>query len=266
MASAPAVILMTDFGTEHWHSAVMKGEILRRADKAHILDLSHDVMRQSVKQGAFMLHCAMDSFPKQSIFCCVIDPGVGSERRTLVGWAGEYGFVGPDNGLVTPLLDRANGRFELHEIKSPIFCNPVVSATFHGRDVFAPAAAKLVLGADPRLAGPRVTDPVVLPSNSAKKTKDTLTGEIMLIDHFGNAVTSIHRSDFEGDFGKRPFELKAKSLRLSKLDKIYSERPRGEPVCHWGSSDYLEIAVNYGSAAEQFGLRFEDEVTITFKS
>ena len=120
MGSNALVVMMSDFGAEHWYDAAMKGEILSRAPHAVILDLSHEVPRHSVEQAAFLLHCALDSFPRQTIFCCVVDPGVGSTRGTLVGWVGDWGFVGPDNGLVSPMLDLAGDKVELHEIKSKI--------------------------------------------------------------------------------------------------------------------------------------------------
>lgn len=265
MITAPLVVLMTDFGTEHWYEAAMKGEILRRAPDAKILDLSHDVPRQAIKQGAFILHCAADSFPRRTVFCCVIDPGVGSNRRTLIGWVGNVGFVGPDNGLVTPLIWRVNEekgeKVDLYEIRSPLFMNKTISPTFHGRDIFAPAAARLVLGDDPRMAGPRVHDPVQLPPIRAELRGKTLTAEIMLIDHFGNAITNIH-ADHYGESLSGKFNLRVRGLELADIAPNYSVRKKGEAVCYWGSSGFLEIAVNFGSAAEEYELAVDDTVTI----
>ncbi len=262
MGPGSLIVMMTDFGTKHWYDAAMKGEILRRAPQAMILDLSHEVPRQSIEQGAFLLHCAVDSFPRRTIFLCVVDPGVGSERRTLVGWVGEFGFVGPDNGLATPLLDRSGGSVELHEIKSPTFRNPMVSATFHGRDLFAPAAARLLLGDDPRMAGPRVVDPVKLPSFMAREENGKILGKVMMLDHFGNAVTNIDQGRFEAWMSQAPFDLSVRDLRLRQAEKTYRGKPVGEPLCYWGSSRYLEIAVNFGSAAEVYQIQTGDPVTI----
>jgi hypothetical protein len=253
---------MTDFGTEHWYVAAMKGEILARAPDAMILDLSHHVSRHAVDQAAFILHCAIDSFPRRTIFCCVVDPGVGSGRRSLVGWAAGWGFVGPDNGLVTPLIER-DKNFRLHEIKSQIFRNERVCATFHGRDVFAPAAARLLLGDDPRMAGPRVDDPVRLPPIQAENVAGVVQGRVMMIDHFGNAVTNVQQfGDEENAAGQ--FEMTLRSLKLTEIDSIYQEKPKGKPLCYWGSSGFLEIAVNYGSAAETYGIQIGDPIAVRF--
>lgn len=256
---------MTDFGTEHWYEAAMKGEILRRAPDAKILDLSHNVQRQEIRQGAFILHCAADSFPKRTVFCCVIDPGVGSERKALIGWVGNVGFVGPDNGLVTPLLWRVNEqrgeKVELYEIRSPLFVNREISQTFHGRDVFAPAAARLILGDDPRMAGPRVTDPITLPPIRAELNDKRIDAEIMMIDHFGNAITNVHFDHFAPQLSGK-FNLSVRDLKLTGVDSTYSQKAPGEACCYWGSSGFLEVAVNFGSAAENFGLAAGDALTI----
>lgn len=257
--------MMTDFGTENWYRAAMKGEILRRAPDAKILDLSHNVPKQSIRQGAFILHCAADSFPKRTVFCCVIDPGVGSDRKALIGWVGQYGFVGPDNGLVTPLVERVDEskgeKVELYDIRSPLFQNKRVSSTFHGRDVFAPAAARLILGDDPRMAGPRVEKPVRLPPFCARLEGNRLHGEIMMIDHFGNAISDIHQ-DHYGDKLDNGFTLQVRDLTLRNIDRNYHQKKRGEACCYWGSSGFLELAVNFGSAAERFGLAHGDALTL----
>jgi hypothetical protein len=243
----------------------MKGEILRRSPAASILDLSHNVPRQSVEQGAFMLHCAVDSFPRKTIFCCVVDPGVGSSRRGMVGWVGDYGYVGPDNGLVTPLLWRSGGHCDLYEIKSQTFRNSVVSPTFHGRDVFAPAAARLQLGDDPRMAGPRVADPKTLPPIEAKLEGSQLLGKVMLIDHFGNAVTNIQQSQHAARLQDGAFRLAVKGLAIEKIASRYTESPVGEALCYWGSSGFLEIAVNFGSASAAYDIHFGDPVTVDLR-
>lgn len=266
MGPGSLIVIMTDFGMEHWYDAAMKGEILRRAPHATILDLSHDVPRHSVDAGAFLLHCAVDSFARQTIFLCVVDPGVGSNRKTLVGWVGEYGFVGPDNGLVTPLLDRSGGEFELHEIKSPTFRNERVSATFHGRDLFAPAAARLLLGDDPRMAGPRVEEPIRLPPFRAERKGKEITGRVMLVDHFGNAVTNIAQSEFGPELDGKKFEFSIRELKLNHIESTYAERVPNEALGYWGSSGFLEVAINYGSAAQTYGIRVGDTAVFTIKS
>lgn len=266
MGPGSLIVIMTDFGMEHWHDAAMKGEILRRAPSAMILDLSHDVPRHSIEAGAFLLHCAIDSFAKQTIFLCVVDPGVGSDRKALVGWVGDYGFVGPDNGLITPLVERAGGEFHIHEIKSPNFRNERVSPTFHGRDIFAPAAARLMLGDDPNMAGRRVENPILLKPINAQETADGITGRVMLIDHFGNAVTNIAQSVSEKAMSTRKFTLQIKGLQIDHIDTTYSKGTLSTPLGYWGSSGFLEVAINFGSVAATFGINRGDPAVVTFHS
>lgn len=267
MSVGSLIVLMTDFGTENWFAAAMKGEILRRAPNAAILDLTHEVPRHAIEHAAFILHCAMDSFPRQTIFCCVVDPGVGSKRRGIVGRVGEYAFVGPDNGLITPLVERAPDDVDLYEIKSAVFRNPTVSPTFHGRDVFAPASARMMLGDDPRLAGPRVTDPILLSSIRAREQAPGLVlGKVMVVDHFGNAITNVDRAALGDKLSDGNFELTVHSLTLNTIESIYDEKPKGQALCYWGSSGFLEIAINYGSAAERFNIRAGDTLTVALKS
>lgn len=266
MGPGSLIVIMTDFGMEHWYDAAMKGEILRRAPHATILDLSHDVPRHSVDAGAFLLHCAIESFARQTIFLCVVDPGVGSRRKTLVGWVGEYGFVGPDNGLVTPLLERSGGDFELHEIKSPAFRNERVSATFHGRDLFAPAAARLLLGDDPRMAGPRVESPLRLPPFRAERNGNQIVGRVMLVDHFGNAVTNISQAEFDSALVGKEFDFSIRKLKLTEIETTYAERIPNEALCYWGSSGFLEVAINFGSAAHTYEIKVGDPAIFTLKT
>lgn len=262
MGYGSLVVVMTDFGTAHWYDAAMKGEILRRAPDAKILDLSHDVPRHSIEQGAFMLQCAVDSFPKRTIFLCVVDPGVGTERKSLVGWVGEFGYVGPDNGLLTPLWERAAGICQLHEIKTSTWQNDRVSHTFNGRDIFAPAAARLLLGDDPRLAGPRVLKPVLMPLKVAVEQSGVIQAKVMMIDPFGNAITNIPKGSYGERFANQPFKLKVNKLELGEIKPTYKGMEPGSPLLYWGSSNYLEIAVNMGSAAETYAIKPGDSITI----
>lgn len=249
------IVLLTDFGLEDWFVGAMKGRILARLPGARLIDLSHGVPPGRVETGAFMVECALDAMPEEAIFCCVVDPGVGGPRRALCGRIGRWGYAGPDNGLATALLERAGRDFDLHRIEHPDFMAPRLSTTFHGRDLFAPAAAALAAGRTPTEAGAPVHDPVRLPSWRARCDGDTLIGRVMMVDRFGNLVTNIHPAEWRDGLGERRFELEAGPLRFRRLHAAFSEVEPGRALAYWGSAGTLEIAVNRGSAASATGLQ-----------
>jgi hypothetical protein len=258
------IALLTDFGLDDWYVGAMKGEVLRRAAGATIIDISHGVAPQQVRAGAFMLDKALDSMPGGTVFCCVVDPGVGTARRALCGRLGDWFFCGPDNGLLTPLHRRCGGDFELYTIERPEFRNARVSATFHGRDVFAPAAAQLALGVDPREAGPAATDPVLLTDIDPEERDGVLLARVVTIDRFGNLVTNLPRALY----GERPagggIEIRAGRLTVRQLGETFGTVGEGEPIAYWGSGDTLEIAVNQGSAAQRSALAIGGTVEIVW--
>ncbi|MCE5228042.1 SAM-dependent chlorinase/fluorinase [bacterium] len=243
------IFLLTDFGLEDWYVGAMKAEIHRRAPDATIIDLSHGVPPQNVAAGAFVLNAALNSVPSDAVLCCVVDPGVGSHRRAIWGRIGTHYFSGPDNGLATPLLERASD-FELFEIPAPLLTPEEPSLTFQGRDLFAPAAALLAEGY-PFHLGPPVADPVRL-SLDPEETADGIRARVMLVDRFGNLITNIWREKYEAKFDQ-PFEIQAGPLRITQISKTFSNVPAGSPLAYWGSAGTLEIGINMGSAAEIAG-------------
>ncbi|HOE95604.1 MAG TPA: SAM-dependent chlorinase/fluorinase [Candidatus Sumerlaeota bacterium] len=261
--ATPIVALLTDFGVGDWYVGAMKGEILRRAPHAHLVDVTHGLPPHQVLPGAFVLHCAAGSFPAGTIFCCVVDPGVGTERRALCGRVGPWLFSGPDNGLLSGLLEGlAPDDLDLHRIENPEFRNERVSSTFHGRDLFAPAAARLALGFDPAQAGPPVADPLRLPLFELAEQADRLTGRVVLIDQFGNLVTNIRRRSHGAWFEPGRFVIHAGALRLDTLSTTFGEVRHVQALAYWGSAGTLEIAVNQGSAAGLTGLRLGDAIDV----
>lgn len=252
--------LLTDFGLNDWYVAAIKGEILRRLPGARLLDISHGVPAQQIEAGAFLLGCVLDSMPKGMVFCCVVDPGVGTPRRAICGRIGPWFFAGPDNGLATPLLDRIDGDFALYEIESSGFRAETVSSTFHGRDLFAPAAAALAAGIPPERAGRPVSDPVILPLAMPEELGQGLVARVMLVDHFGNLVTNVTREAYEELLSQRPFLVRAGVLRLDGISQTFGHVRQVEPLAYWGSAGTLEIAVNHGSAAQVTGLKPGDSV------
>jgi S-adenosylmethionine hydrolase len=250
------IALLTDFGLTDWYVAAVKGQILRRLPEARLIDISHGVPAQQIEAGAFLLHCVLESMPEEAVFLCIVDPGVGSTaRRAICGRIGRWHYVGPDNGLATPLLDLADGDFELCQIEAPEWRNTEVSATFHGRDVFAPAAARLASGIPAAEAGSPVTDPVMLSDNFPEELSHGLMAKVMLVDHFGNLVTNLTRQGYEDRLKESRFVIRAGPLRIDAINETYAHVRAIESLAYWGSTGTLEIAINHGNAAEVTGLR-----------
>ncbi len=252
------VALLTDFGLGDWFVGAMKGEILRRAPQTPILDLTHGVPAGSIEAGAFALAAALGSLPCPAVLCCVVDPGVGSARRAICGRIGRWLYSGPDNGLATPLLEPAGTDFELFEITQPDWRNPHLSRTFHGRDLFAPAAARLALGRPPQEAGPPVTDPVRLVVPPPRRDGALIVARIVWVDHFGNLITNLPR-ELTGDDS---LMIEAGPWRLDGVSATFADVPPGQPLACWGSAGTLELAICLGSAAAATGLKLGDPVRV----
>jgi S-adenosyl-L-methionine hydrolase (adenosine-forming) len=260
------VTLLTDFGTADYFVAAMKGVILGRAPGAAIVDVTHEVPPQQVEDAAFTLLAAYRAFPAGTVHVAVVDPGVGSARRAVVVDAGGHRFVGPDNGLFGWVIEREGGARVFHVTRGEHFRRPV-SATFHGRDVFAPVAAALASGVLPDELGPEIRDFVRLPSLRPRRHDDgSLEARVLHVDRFGNVVTGFTADDLPPDFGASPFRIVAGEGEIRTLRRFYAEpgAESGEPFAIWGSAGFLELVSFRGSAAERLGLRRGDPVVIAF--
>ena len=238
------ITLTTDFGTRDTYVAEMKGVILSITRDVHLVDITHEIAPQDVLEGALTLQAASPRFPASTIHVAVVDPGVGTARRALAVAAADQLFVGPDNGLFTPFL--GDRRWRAFELVAPEFRERAVSHTFHGRDIFAPAAAHLARGIEPARLGPPVTDPVRLDWPEPRVSEGRVAGAVLHVDRFGNLVTSI-RADAIGPLGPGvAVRVAGKSVPLVRT---YGDLRPGNPGALFGSTDRLEIAVNAGSAA-----------------
>ena len=186
---AAIVTLTTDFGTRDAYVAAMKGAILGIARTVQLVDVTHEVAPHDVAEGAFALEAVAPYFPPGTVHVGVVDPGVGTARRGLAVVSTGQVFVGPDNGLFTPFLGGSD--WAAFELVAPEYRLPAVSPTFHGRDVFAPAAAHVASGVDPSRLGPRVPDPVRLTWPASRRTAEGVAGVVVHVDRFGNLMTSI---------------------------------------------------------------------------
>lgn len=253
------VTLTTDFGARDPYVASVKGVLFRACPGIQVIDLSHDISAHDVLEGALFLAGAAPYFPRATIHMAVIDPGVGTGRLPIVASAGGYQFVCPDNGLLTMFL-REHPLEEARVISNPDFMLEKVSATFHGRDVFAPAAARLAQGVALREAGERLERLVTLEvPEPSREASDCIRGQIIHVDRFGNAITNISRS-FVGK--NNPREVHAGHNVLEGVHRTYADVPLDDPLALFGSADYLEIAINGGNASIAFGIERGDEVTL----
>jgi S-adenosylmethionine hydrolase len=253
--------LLTDFGTADWYVGSMKGVMLGIDPTIRIVDITHGVPAGDILGGALALLSSYRYFPAGTVFVVVVDPGVGSERRGIVAAAGGYFFVGPDNGVLSPALARAEAP-RAHAIENDRYTRPEVGATFHGRDVFAPVAAHLC--SDPALErfGPRVDDPVGLSWPEPTETDGGIRGEIIHVDAFGNAITSIEAGRL-GRFEPGEATVGCSSRGAIPLRDYYRQVGEGEPLALVGSSGLMEISVNRGNAARILNLARGDVVEVT---
>lgn len=248
----PLLTLTTDFGLQDPFVGIMKGVILGRCPGACIVDLTHGLPPGDVRAGAFALLTAHRFFPPGTIHVAVVDPGVGSGRPALAARTRDAFFLGPDNGLLSWVLSGVEP-VEVRRLENARLWLQPVSATFHGRDVFAPVAAHLAKGGRFDAVGPRATDWVRLPWPAADKTSTGWRGEVVYVDRFGNAITNLPAS---AAADARPGAcVQLPGRRRVPLGAFYQAVPSGRPVAVPGSSGFLEIAINGGDAARALKLR-----------
>ncbi len=263
--TAPPIALLTDFGFKDSYVGVMKGVIRGICDDADIIDLSHNIVPQDIAEAAFVLAASYRFFPPETIFTCVVDPGVGTERAVLYMRTNDQVFLAPDNGLLSVIADEG-GREEVRRVTARDYFLEETSTTFHGRDVFAPVAAHLAKGLEPSKLGPTASHMHRLQLPNPVRTADgSLRGEIIYIDQFGNLITNMREGTMRRSLGVPPdkVEVRVKRQRMEGLARAYADRPEGELVALIGSSGYLEVAVNKGSAAERLGCEKGDSITLS---
>ncbi len=243
----PVVAFLTDFGLQDHYVGAMKGVVLGIAREAAIVDITHDVPPQDVLAGAMALAASVAYLPTATVVIAVVDPGVGTSRRGLAAEAGGYRFVGPDNGVLSLALGRfADAR--VVALANGQYARPTVSRTFQGRDRFAPAGAWLALGVALDALGPAVDDWVRVEVPRVSRDGDTLVGQVVRVDRFGNLITNVAASTI-GETGT----VAMQGIDVPRVG-TYAAAPRGTLCAVVGSSGHLEIAVSGGNAAAHLGV------------
>lgn len=275
------IALLTDFGTEDVYVGVMKGVMRAITPQADFIDITHAIQPQNVREGAFALLNSAPFFPPETVFLVVVDPGVGSRRRPLAVRAGAHHFVAPDNGILDYILAQHADALAV-ELTMEAFRRPEVSNTFHGRDVFAPAAAYLASGVAVTELGPQIERLASLPEPQLILEAGQITGEVVHIDHFGNVITSIGGLRWVGEdrllleprFGEARKTVRilaedatviAQGQELMGIAQAYHEVERGYLLAQVDSNGFLEIAVNQGHAAERLDIKVGDRVVLQFQ-
>ena len=238
------ITLTTDFGRRDTYVAEMKAAILAITREVQLVDVTHDIEPHDITEGALALEVTARAFPPGTVHLAVVDPGVGTARRGIAVAAVGQVFIGPDNGLFTPVLDAPG--WQAFELSAAELRRPRVSRTFHGRDVFAPAAAHVAAGVEISRLGPRVLDPVRLPWPEVREVAGTVAGAVVHVDRFGNLVTSIH-AEAVAALGETA-TIRVAGRRVP-LVGTYGDLAPGRAGALIGSRDRLEIAVREGSAA-----------------
>jgi S-adenosylmethionine hydrolase len=252
----PALVFLSDFGLSDDSVAICKGVMLEIEPRLRIVDLTHQVRPYSVEDGARFLAGTAPFYPAGTVFVAVVDPGVGGTRKAIVvlSGRGQY-FVLPDNGLITLVADQ-DGIRAAREITNPGWMRTSPSATFHGRDVFAPVGARLARGKDWTEVGPRLENPVRISLPAARADERGLSAEAIAVDGpYGNVVTNITADDFE-TLRYRPGDtvlvrLGRRELRLPFV-RTFSDVPAGQALLYINSRGRLALAINQGSFAQTY--------------
>lgn len=264
------ITLLTDFGRSDYFVAALKGVILSANPKASIVDITHDIPPQDIEAGAFTLLAATPSFPEGAIHVAVVDPGVGSARRPILVKLGSQFFVGPDNGIFSYVCETSENLGVsprvLHLTNAKYFRRDV-SATFHGRDIFAPVAAALSLGVKPSALGTAISDFVRLPPLRPTTSRTgRLAARIIHIDRFGNCVTNISQRDLTAKMIAAGAVLRIKRKYVKSFREYFAEGTGREKVFGiWGSAGFLELAAMNDSAARLLNAGRGDEVMVSRK-
>lgn len=262
MNSTNCIALLTDFGTRDYFVGAMKGAILTVCAKAVIVDITHEIEPQNIRAASFTLRACYRNFPPKTIFVAVVDPGVGSQRRAILVEAENYFFVAPDNGLLSFLFDEnanESNPIRVFGLTNEKYFAENISRTFHGRDVFAPAAAHLANGAAPAEFGAEITDFVRFEEIRPRKIAGgIIEAEIIHVDRFGNLITNLRKEDLPENF-----HLEIDGRKIERLQNFFAEaEDTGEIFMIFGSAGNLEIAAFQASAENMLNVKAGEKIIV----
>ena len=258
------ITLTTDLGGGSHYVAAMKGVILSMEPTAVIVDISHDVPPQDIRRAALLLENAADWFPADTIHVAVVDPGVGTDRAIVYARIGRQQFLAPDNGLLSRVAARKTPE-KVIRLTRPEYWLAKVSTTFHGRDIFAPVAARLAGGLDPDRLGPPHERLATLDWPEVQQRLDRIKGAVIEIDAFGNLITNLTAEMFAGRPTDRRACIVCNIYETWGVYSTYAEQPRGTLIAVIGSGGRLELALVGDSAARQLGIGVGSPVTLAWE-
>jgi len=256
--SRPVITLTTDFGQTDGYVGAVKGVMLSICPDTMLVDISHEIRPQAIEQAAYVLSSAVGYYPPGAVHLVVVDPGVGNERRPIAVQTARARYVAPDNGVLSLALAQDPAHRAVH-LTDPRYRLPTISATFHGRDIFAPAAAHLARGAALEEMGETlsVSELIELPIPTPEPLSGGWRCAILHVDRFGNLITN-----FQIQSHQRRFVVRAGEHRIERLSRTFSDVEPGDLVAYEGSSGYLEIAMREASAAQALSLDVGDIILL----
>jgi S-adenosylmethionine hydrolase len=253
MARPRLVTLYSDFGHRDVYAGVLRAVLTTMAPEAEVVDMCHGIPPGDLHSAAFQLLAAVPHVPKGTIHLCVVDPGVGTDRRVLAVRAGGHTFVAPDNGVLSPVVEALGGATEIRFLTNEKLQRQRRSATFEGRDVMAPVVAHLVRGIHFALVGDEGHEVAELPGFAPDVQADAITGRVIHVDHFGNLITNLLPSELDG--GAREWTVSVDGRVIEQWGRTFADVARGSLLVYTGSTGFLEVAARDGSAATVLGVQ-----------
>lgn len=263
------IALITDFGTLDAYAGVLKAILLQFNPALSIIDITHEINPFSIESASFILYSCWDYFPKGTIFLSVVDPGVGSKRNILLAEQNGKILIAPDNGSITLLYNKKkNFKVWTPSLRVLSLIPPPAGSTFHGRDIFAPLAGLTSLKGIEEMAGEKLS-PILLKSLQpvVDRKAHSLTGKIIHIDRFGNCISAICINDFLAltkPDNKKTATIRAGKIKIKGIMDYFSQVSKGVPLSYFGSTGFLEIAVNTGNASEVLKIKMGDKVSVYY--